>query len=277
MMKKHWMSLLLSGALMASMATPAFAIVKPTSSGSGSSSGSNSGSNTVSSTTGALDQKTNLDYQIVMNMPTVDVTVSSNNAVVLNPYKLSYTPAEGKDAVSDTVVTAVNTIVSNTKAPVDVDVTITSEAKGSAAFAKDFNTIKTATDRQVAMGFCLWGVDTVAAAEAMTADDWGTPIATQTGSFSAKTSSMTRADAIKAAASDAKAQDIILEGGEQALGEDSYYYVMAPAEDNKPTCAAFKLIGQCTTTSGTDAWTAADTVTVSAAFTFTVLPNEVES
>jgi len=275
MTKKNALCLLTTGALMASMVAPAFALGGSSSSGSTTSNNSGSSSSGSSSSSTAMSVDKKLDYNTVVNMPTIDVTMTNNNSVVINPYRLAYVidPKDPDTTDNKSVITATNLITSKSNAPLNVAVTLTSSAPDTVTWATDLieNATTPPTDRQIALDFMLQGVADADAAESAT---WSPDKDEADGSFGANTADATAA--VSAAGATAKARDIFLDGSEQTFGVDEYYYVMAPAADaDTPTYAAFKLVGDASETSGEDAWTAADKISVSTAFTFTMLPNVV--
>lgn len=267
MTKKNAISLLMSGALMASMVTPAFAL------GGGSKPAANGGGSTTGSSTATSVTKS-MDYQTLINMPTIDIEMTSNNSVIVNPYRLSYVvdPTDTTaDPSTDSIITSTNFITSKSNAPISVGVTINSTAPEGVDWATALIGDKNTPDqRQVALALQLKAVTDIT--EEPT---WDEAASTNTGSFG---SAKTAADAVEAAADDATAADIFLSNEAQSLGteEGSYYYVMKPAAEDTPTYAAFHLVGDCSQTSGTAAWTGAEQIKVSTAFTFTMLPNVIE-
>lgn len=211
---------------------------------------------------GATKVEKSLDYTASLEAPTIEVELTSNGAIIMNPYGLTFTDPVSENDSASSIATAVNIITSKTLAPLDVDVTITSSAPEGVTWADA--TTDASEDKEVFLQFAL---------QAVASDDISTPTWAGAGGISGGTWTATTAMTTKSNLASAKAALITLNGTTQAEGEDANYFVMPAAADaDNPVYAAFKLCGDLATKAETP-WTAADTVTASVAFTFNIMSN----
>lgn len=225
----------------------------------GGNTGGNTGGSTNTPTAGATTVSQSMDYDTVLQAPTIEVELTANNAIVMNPYGLTFTnPLDGEDS-TDSIATAVNVITSKTLAPLDVDVTVTSQAPEGVSWGS--SSVAASTDKEVFLQLAL---------EAAADDAVDSAVTTVGGSWTATTAANM---VVKNNLATAKAELIVLDGTTQAYGEDEYFFIIAPAEDaDTPAYAHFQLVGDLATKSDTP-WTAADAVDVSVAFTFNIMSN----
>lgn len=183
--------------------------------------------------------------------PTISISVPANASVILNPYKMSVdlTPDDTDDDVTSNaqIISATNYIKNKTDVALSVSATVTGKAAGEAVFA----TASTQTGKAVTTKSAFVYLEVIDAgagedgdatepADALTDDSWK--------------------------AYDAKAANQILLAA-KAVNKANMLTVPAVAEDAS-SFIAYRLAGDAAS-SPTKAWTSADTVSATIAFTFT--------
>lgn len=262
---KKLLSLAMALAMVLSLSVTAFAVP-----GGGGTGGGGGGTDTPDTPTepGATSVEASLDFETTLNAPTISVELTSNNAIIMNPYGLTFVDPVTENDSTAGMATAVNIITSTTLAPLDVDVTVTSSAPDTVTWASSA-IANTSTEKEVYMQFAMQ----YAADDDVTAPAWAGTAGGASGSWTALTYSgtATAPAANTLAAATNKAKLITLDGTAITEGEDTYYYVMAAAADaDSPVYAAFKLCGTLNQKAA-EPWTAADAITASVAFTFNVM------
>lgn len=208
----------------------------------------------------AISTENSLDYEVELQVPTIEVELTANTAIVMNPYGLTFINPVTNEEDTASLVTAVNVITSRTLVPLDVDVTVTSSAPDTVTWASS-SAADTTNSKDVFLEFYL---------EAASDDDTTTPLST------ASWTATSAADMLKKSKlATAKAAKITLDGSEQAMGEDDNYFVMPAAtpgtnDEVEPTYAHFQLLGDLATKSE-EAWSEEDVITTSVAFTFNMM------
>ncbi len=220
MTMKKITSLALSGALALSLSAPAFAAETAT-----------------------------MNYEGSVQAPAIAVTVPDSGTIVLNPYKMSFTPDGASDAVTDQVYSGTQYIYSESNVPLKVSASVTgtlptSQDKANAVtFATaPISTAKTQpTTKNVFMYFEL-----VATEDNTSEVEWAT-------SF------------------DSKSTNQILLSAKATEKKDIITLPVATVNGNTTTPAgygAFRVTGDAVSAPA-NAWTEDDAVTAAVAFTFT--------
>ena len=179
----------------------------------------------------------NTAYEGELKAPTIKISVPDSGKVILNPYKMTFTPAGG-DETSDQIVSAPLYIASATDVALTVDATVTGTAPTGVTFATATTQgTKAVTTKSVFMFF-----------EIKTATDGSTSPFTTASTYDSKSTSQ-----ILVSAKAASKKGVIT----------------LPATDGtNATYAAYRLTGDLAS-SPVEAWTDADAVTATVAFTFT--------
>lgn len=216
---------------------------------------------TMSATAFAISSESALEYAPELQIPTIEVELTANSAIVMNPYGLTYINPVTEEEDTASLVTAVNAITNRTLAPLDVDVTVTSSAPETVAWGS--STVASSTSKEIFLQFALEATDSDATDTAISVASWSATSATDMIS--------------KSKLATAKAALVTLDGSEQIQGEDSNYFVMAAATPGatadaevEPTYAHFQLVGDLAQKSE-DPWTEEDIINVSVAFTFNMM------
>lgn len=182
--------------------------------------------------------------------PTISISVPATGAVVLNPYKMSVDLSEdqdGSEVVTNQIISATNYIKNKTDVALAVSATVTGKVAGEAVFA-------TATTQGTK------AVTTKSAFVYLEVIDTG---AGEDGDATAPATAPTDASW---KAYDAKAVNQVLLSA-KAVTKANMLTVPAVAADNS-SFIAFRLAGDAAS-APTKAWTSADTVSATIAFTFT--------
>ena len=243
---KKLASLVMAGALTLSLAAPAFAAT-----------------DTEITDIGAIGTASNTEITGTTNVPTIKVTTPNAGAVVVNPYKLTYVVDVGDDAddpsddttSTNQIISAVQYIKSESDVPLKVNVTATGKTEGEAVFATTTTVGNTKlTNKSAFVYFQIKGAtaakDSGADTVSITDPDWGTFSATDAGTIVLGAKAVTKNNTVTLAA----ATEVADEAGTGTV--------------TIPSVAAFRLNGDAVT-SPTKAWTGADKVSATLAFTFT--------
>ncbi len=115
-MKKKFLAFVLSGAMLMGSAITAFADV----SGGDVSGGDVSGGNTLNTAETAAEGQ-EITGTTTVNLPTIEIIVPTTANIVLNPFQLSYTDADGAESTNQ-VISAVQTITNKSNVGVAVNV-----------------------------------------------------------------------------------------------------------------------------------------------------------
>lgn len=170
--------------------------------------------------------------------PTVSVTVPASATFVVNPYKMSVQNAAGDD-VTDQVVAATQYVTNLSDVPLTVDVTVTGTTEGNAAFATSSTQGSRAPTTNSVFLYAEFGAAT--ANDGSADPTWGTAYSTTaTNQVLVGARATSKKGVAKLAATDGSAANYL----------------------------AYKLAGDAAS-APTTAWTDADKVKVSVAFTFT--------
>lgn len=183
--------------------------------------------------------------------PTISISVPATGAVVLNPYKMSVDVSaaqDGSDMVTNQIISATNYIKNKTDVALAVSATVTGKTAGEAVFA-------TATTQGGTKA-----VTTKSAFVYLEVIDAGA------GDDDAATEPTTAPTDASWKAYDAKAVNQVLLAA-KAVTKANMLTVPAVA-DGASSFIAFRLAGDAAS-SPTKAWTSADTVSATIAFTFT--------
>ncbi len=224
MKKRNFLALVLALALTLGLAAPAMAAA-PTEVQNGSAS---------------------VDVEVVMNLPTIKVTISPDAKIIVNPYKLSYNvKVTGQAALgaNDTIISTPALISSESTIPLEVKATPTGTSD-TVTFAN--TSVVGESGKKVFLFLEL---------KKATSD---------TGNFGITDwSTVADYDADTPAANHA----LILQGTTATATET----IDAIENPGTPKFCAFKLIGDCSSTTP-ESWLSTDTLNVSIAFTFTPKP-----
>lgn len=192
----------------------------------------------------AEDLAVTTEYEGSMNVPTINITVPDSGTVVLNPYKLSYTPAGGT-ATTDQIISATQYIENASDVALNVSATVTGTlptGKKDVTFAtaSTQNASKPLTTNSIFMYFEI-GPAASGTAEA----DWPE-------GYVAKPAADQEVKQILVAAKATTANNIMT----------------LAAGDTTHTFAAYRLTGDIVS-APTRAWADDDSVSATVAFTFT--------
>lgn len=189
---------------------------------------------------GDLQQST--DITGTTQAPTIKITVPATGTVVVNPYKMSVTPAGASTAVTDQIISATQFIENASDVALKVSAEVTGTAAGNLAFATaSTQGSRAPTTNSVFMYF-----------EMVASDDGSTEPTTWATAYDSKatTQILVSTKATK------KADMLTLAAGTGTAAASAGGY------------AAFHLAGDAASTP-TTAWAAADKADVAIAFTFT--------
>lgn len=220
-----------------------------------------------------------VDYESVVQAPTISVEITDNGAIILNPYMMAYedpfTEKMVSAADSTSVATATNFIINSTLAPVSVAVTVSGKASdGSKAKLVNASAAKnTSAEKEVFLQFAMQGAN-VTDPEDFTKTELTWNTAGGTSGWKGTTAA-NWGKKIEVAKNSNKAELITVGTEPVKKGFDATYYIMAAntideKEEEHPSYAAFKLVGDMSTQSTTP-WTEDDGVNVTVAFTFTIV------
>lgn len=196
-----------------------------------------------------LEQSTEIEG--TTQTPTISISVPTTGAVVLNPYKMSVDVSaaqDGSEVVSDQIISATNYIKNKTDVALSVSATVTGKVAGEAVFATASTQGGT---RPVTTKSAFVYLEVIDAGAGDDADAVAPTTVPTDASWHAY---------------DAKAVNQVLLAA-KAVTKANMLTVPAVAEDSS-SFIAFRLAGDAAS-APTKAWTSADTVGATIAFTFT--------
>ena len=210
-----------------------------------------------------------------ITLPVIKVVVPTTASVVLNPYKMKYTPEGGEEA-SDQIVSVEQSIKSYSNVALDVNVSALKGSSDNVTFLTAPYATKPVTTKSVFMYLEMTGEEGTYNESGF--DSSKTPTAKQVlvGTKDAAKAGMGTLDAVEAIEFkyyDHEGGDLDEEGYLASLETETPGYKVVDTENTEPTEVYFKLLGDMVP-NPTSAWLATDTVNVSWKFTFTPQVNE---
>lgn len=184
------------------------------------------------------------EFEGTMNVPTISITVPESGSVVLNPYKLSYTPAGGT-ASTDQIISATNHIKNESNVALNVSATVTGKlptGKKDVTFATSTtqNASKPLTTNSIFMYFEI-GPSTDGSSDASWPEGY-----------------------VAKPTADQEVKQILVKNGATTVNN----MLTMEAGDAAATYAAYRLTGDVVG-APTRAWADDDSVSATVAFTFT--------
>lgn len=280
---KKLASLLIACVMAFSMALPAFAGNNDDPFASGSSSGATQDDSSTqtdsSATTGAAsnqpsDLARSLKFTGTTNVPTINVDMATDAAIILNPYGLKV--KVNNEDKTDPVLTETVIISNKSNCPIDVSGSFTPSVAGDAklvatAKAADSGTQAKPADKNVFLAVVMGNV---ASADAKV--DFAASV---TGTYREK---MNKATAIASYGTFAtggqkgmyllKTADTAVNFGDSSDSNTTKKPYTLGAGDETPTCLGMRVFGLCEQWVS-NAWTTADTVSVAMAMTIVPTSN----
>lgn len=184
------------------------------------------------------------EYEGTMNVPTIAITVPESGSVVLNPYKLAYTPQGGTES-TDQIISATQHIKNESEVALKVSATVT----GTLPTGKKDVTFATATTQNASKPLTTNAIFMYF--EIGPSSD-GTSDAAWPEGYVAKPDA------------DQEVKQILVKNGATTVNN----MLTMEAGDTTATYAAFRLTGDAVG-APTRAWADDDNVSASVAFTFT--------
>lgn len=278
---KKLASLLIAGAMVFSMAMPAFA------SGLINTGANNSTETPVSPTTGAAagsnqpsDLARSLKFTGTTNVPTINVDMATDASIILNPYGLTVT-VDGNES-TDPFLTSTIIITNHSNCPLAISGSFTPSVGTDKvklvanAAAADTGKAEALADKNVFVGVAIGNVTSEDAEIDFTATtgDYRTKVkgakaATNFGTWQPKTGTGSY-DKTKSGFYPLTAADTAVKFGDADDSQSSKLPYYLGAGNDNPTYMGLRVFGLCEKFVK-EAWTAEDTVSV--AMAMTILPN----
>ncbi|MBR0281217.1 MAG: hypothetical protein IJQ81_06460 [Oscillibacter sp.] len=273
---KKLASLLIAGAMVFSMAMPAFALTtlgETTQAGGSANASASAGSNQPS------DLARSLQFTGTTNVPTINVDMVTDAAIILNPYGLTVTV--GGEEKTDPFLTETIIITNHSNCPIAVSGSFTPAITGNVklvanAAAADTGKAEALADKNVFLGVAIGNVTSEDAEIDFTATtgDYRTKVkgakaVTNFGTWQPKTGTGSY-DKTKSGFYPLTAADTAVKFGDADDSQSSKLPYYLGVGDENPTYMGLRVFGLCEKFVN-EAWTASDTVSV--ALAMTLMPN----